>query len=74
MTDTDLMLKNRLGALRRERGLTQQQLADRSGVKIVTIQKLENGTNRVLGAQTETILRLTAALNTTMDELLKDVL
>lgn len=67
---TDMELAHRLGDTRREKGLSQSQLADKSGVKILTIQKLETGTNRILGAKAETVLKLARALDTTVENLL----
>jgi transcriptional regulator with XRE-family HTH domain len=55
---------------RKEKGLTQQQLSEISGVKIVTIQKLENGTNNILGAKTETTYKLATALGVTIEDLI----
>lgn len=66
-SDADEYLANRLGRLRRERGLTQQQLSNLSGVGLSTLQKLENGSNRLLGARTEIVLRLAKALGTTVE-------
>ena len=68
-SNVDLHLANRLGSLRRAAGMTQQQLALKSGVAITTLQKLENGTNRVLGARTEIVLKLAKALGTTVEGL-----
>lgn len=70
INDADEYLANRLGTLRRERGLTQQQLSIKSGVGLSTLQKLENGANRLLGARAEIVLKLANALNTTVDNLL----
>lgn len=63
-------LNNRLGDLRRAKGMSQAQLAKVSGINLVTIQKLENGTNRLLGARSETVLRLARGLGVTMEEIL----
>ncbi|MBX6391274.1 MAG: helix-turn-helix transcriptional regulator, partial [Frankia sp.] len=41
MTETDL--GGRLGQLRRRRGLTQEELSERSGVSVAVINKLEQG-------------------------------
>ncbi|MBR4442531.1 MAG: helix-turn-helix transcriptional regulator [Clostridia bacterium] len=68
--DADEYLANRLGALRRERGLTQQQLSRLSGVGLSTLQKLENGANRLLGARVEIALKLARALGVTVEDLL----
>lgn len=67
--DADAYLANRLGTLRREHGLTQQELSRLSGVGLSTLQKLENGANRLLGARTEIVLRLAKALGVTVEAL-----
>ena len=67
--DADEYLANRLGRMRRERGLTQQQLSRLSGVGLSTLQKLENGANRLLGARTEIVLKIARALGVTVEEL-----
>lgn len=67
--EADAYLANRLGALRRERGLTQQQLSVKSGVGLSTLQKLENGANRLLGARTEIVLKIAKALDVTVETL-----
>lgn len=61
---------NRIGDLRRERGLTQQQLAVVSGLPITTIQKIESGANNIINARAVTVLALAKALGVTMEELL----
>ena len=68
--DADAYLANKLGNLRREAGLTQTELSKRSGVNLSTLQKLENGTNRILGARTDINIKIAAALNTTIDNLI----
>lgn len=60
-----------IGSLRRKRGLTQEQLSEKSGVKLSTLQKLENGANNIKQARVETVNALAHALNVSMDELLK---
>ena len=67
--DADAYLANRLGSLRKAAGMTQAQLSQASGVNLTTLQKLENGTNRLLGARTEITLRLAKALNITVEDL-----
>ena len=52
-------------------GLTQEELAIKSGVKLSTLQKLERGVNSVNGATAETVLRLARALGVSIDELVK---
>lgn len=69
--DADAYLANRLGQLRRERGLTQQQLAAKAGVGISTLQKYENGANRILGAQVEIIAKIARALDVSVESLIE---
>ena len=59
----------KLGDLRRAAGLSQQDLSIKSGVKISTIQKLENGTNDLMGAKVGNVLALARALETTVEDL-----
>lgn len=63
------MGKCKLGDLRRAAGFSQQELSEKSGVKISTIQKLENGTNDLMGAKVGTVLALAKALETTVEDL-----
>ena len=57
----------RLQAFRKRRGLSQNQLAQRSGVPRPTISSLESGAQ--LGISLENALKLAAALNVTVDML-----
>ncbi len=50
-------------------GLTQEELAMKSGVKLSTLQKLERGVNSMNGATAETVLRLARALGVTVEDL-----
>lgn len=56
-----------LTALRRRAGLSQEELASRSGVARSTITKLEHGAN----ARYTTIDKLAAALQTTRENLIR---
>lgn len=58
----------RLEDLMKKRGLTQRELASRSGVSESMISQLKNDTK---GAKTETFLRLSEVLGCTVDYLLK---
>ena len=69
----DHIIAGRLAALRRAAGLSQNDLANRAGVKIATLQKLESGVNRVMGAKLETVLALTRALDTTIEALTEGI-
>ena len=65
------MSKCKLGDLRRAAGLSQQDLSNKSGIKIVTIQKLESGANDMMGAKVSTVLALARALETTVEDLVE---
>lgn len=53
--------------VREKRGITQDELAQLSGVSRGTICALEKGTTRT--TTTKTLLKLAAALETTVDQL-----
>lgn len=55
-----------LRRLRRDAGLTQQELADRVGIGVEYVSRLENGHR---GARWHTVMRLLRALNVTVDDL-----
>ena len=63
----DMERAHRLGGLRREKGMSQAELALASGVNISTLQKLESGANRLSGAQVQVVLKLAKALDTTVE-------
>lgn len=58
---------------RRERNLTQTDVADRAGVHITTVCRLERGTYR-RGPDVDTLRRLAGALDTTAGELFPELL
>lgn len=58
-----------LKAIRTKKGLTINELAEKSGITRATISALENGRNSCL---ISTILNLAKALDVTADELLAD--
>jgi transcriptional regulator with XRE-family HTH domain len=64
------VLASRLAELRRNAGLSQQQLSNAAGVAIKTISEIETGvqTNPTLS----TLNGLTRALGVTVDDLLTD--
>jgi DNA-binding XRE family transcriptional regulator len=57
---TEMDVEQDLVALREERGLTQVQLAERSGLAQSTISKIEKG--RVRNLELKTIVRIATAL------------
>lgn len=68
--DADAYLANRLKAIRKAAGLTQDELARKAGITLCVLQKYENGTNRLLGARAENVLRIARALGVTVEELI----
>lgn len=72
--DADEYLTNRLGALRRAKGMTQKQLADAAGIPVVTLQKLENGSSRLMHAKTLTVLGIARAMGMTVEEFLGEAI
>ena len=68
--DADKYLANKLGLLRRKAGMTQQELAVKSEVGLSTLQNLENGQNRILGARVEIVSKIASALGVTVEELI----
>jgi transcriptional regulator with XRE-family HTH domain len=55
-----------LRRLRRDAGLTQQELADRVGIGVEYVSRLENGHR---GARWHTVMRLLRALDVTLADL-----
>lgn len=60
-------LENRLRQFREEKGWTQGELAEKSGVSRITINGIENG--RVQVAKTDTLTKIADALGTTVTDL-----
>lgn len=68
MTPVEGNIGERVGALRRRRGLTQEHLAEASGVDVSTVRKLEQGARH--GARLDTLHSLARALDTRTSDLL----
>lgn len=64
-------LPTQLAVIRKARGLTQPQLAERSGVSLRAIQQYEQRVKDVNKAQLGTAYRLARALGCTVDDLLE---
>jgi transcriptional regulator with XRE-family HTH domain len=62
-----MSFRERLIALRKERGLTQQALADLAGLNVVQIGRWEKGSSQ---PSIEALMKLTRSLRTTTDDLL----
>src|SRR4051812_14971483 len=56
-TDTDILLGDRIRAMRLQRGASQTSLAQRVGVTFQQVQKYEKGTNRVSFSRLEQIAK-----------------
>ena len=59
-------LTRRIREQRKRNGFSQEELADRAGVSLRTIQRIENGQSEPLG---DTLKRISGALNVNIDEL-----
>jgi len=60
-------LAQRVKELRNQKGMSQEILAEASGLSLRTIQRIENGETNPAG---DTLQRLSAALNVNPDELI----
>lgn len=60
--DAEAVMRNPLKFYRRERGLTQAQLADAAAVSLKTLQKYESGERSIQRARTDTVLRIAGVL------------
>ena len=60
-----------LGDYRRAAGLSQAQLAEKAGIKVGTIQKLESGERSIGKSQVDTVLPLAKALGVTVEQLVE---
>lgn len=57
--------------IRKARGMTQEQLADLSGVSLAMIRKYEQGIRDINKASYETLVNLSTALSCDIGELMK---
>lgn len=53
--------------IREQKDMTQEELAEKSGVSRVTISGLENGTDR--NTTSKTLIRIASALGVTVDQI-----
>lgn len=61
---------NKLKQIREQKGLLQKELAELSGVKLATVQKLDGGINNVNKAQGETLYKLAKVLEISIEDLI----
>ena len=66
------MYKSRLQFMRKEAGLSQAELAKKSGVNVRLIQHYEQGTKDINKAQVITVLQLAEALNVDVYDIIND--
>jgi transcriptional regulator with XRE-family HTH domain len=66
--DVDALVRRRLRELRRERGLTLEDVANRAQIDVSTLSRLESGKRRLA---LDHLPRLATALSVTTDELLR---
>lgn len=63
---------SKLREKRNEKGFTQSQLSDLSGIKFQVVQQYETGYRNIDGAKLDTLLKLAAALDCRIYEILED--
>lgn len=61
------MVNNNLSEVRKDKGLTQEELAEKSGISRVTIANIERGV--VTNLKISTMLSLANALDSTVEEI-----
>ena len=61
------MVNNNLSKVRKDKGLTQEELAEKSGISRVTIANIERGA--VTNLKISTMLSLANALDSTVEEI-----
>ena len=61
-----------LGDLRRAAGLSQAQLAEKAGIKLGTLKKLESGERSIGKSQVDTVLPLAKVLGVTIEQLVDE--
>lgn len=67
------MIDNRLKELREQKGLTQKQLSELSGVSLSLIIKLERGARKINNAQLINIKRIADVLECSIEDLILEV-
>ena len=64
------MLAENIKTFRKQRGLSQEQLARKAGVTYSTLIKLESGSNK--NPTVKTLQQIAQALGVTLDDLMKE--
>ena len=60
-----------LAEIRKDKGYTQQDLCNLSGISINTIQKLEYGISNIKNANVSIVMALARVLNMSVEELIR---
>ena len=63
-------METKLKKIRADKGLTQRELAEATGISLRTIQHFEQGTKKLNGAAAITVYTLARALDVDIEELL----
>lgn len=63
-------MNNRIKTYRKKQGLTQTDLANRAGLNIRQIQKIENGEAQTKNVTLKTMQAIAQALNAKIDDLI----
>ena len=61
---------NKLQQIRKQRGLSQSQLSEKSHVKLINIQMYETNKRNINTAQVNNVYKLAKAIDVTIEELL----
>lgn len=64
-------MATKLHEMRERRGMTQAELADKSGVNLRSVQNYEQGKSPINGAAAETVYRLASALHCAVEDILE---
>lgn len=67
----DYLRRKNIQERRKERNMTQEQLANKAGVKLSTLQKIERYDTLPLGTTVEVGMKLARALDTQLDKLIR---
>lgn len=65
-------MMTKLKMLRMQKGLTQSQLAEKTGLNLRTLQYYEQGINKIDRARLDTLLKLAIVLDCEIRDLLED--
>ena len=70
----DEYVQNKLASIRKERGLTQKELAAKAGIPLLMCQRYENGAKSFLKANAIYTVRIARALGVSVEDLVGDVI